>query len=1030
MNATCPECGKPVGPNALQGLCPECMMKIGLGSEVQPGTAAAHAKGKSFVPPTPAELAPIFPQLEILELIGQGGMGAVYKARQKELDRIVALKVLPPDIGGDAAFAERFTREAKALARLNHPGIVTIHEFGRADGLYFFVMEFVDGVNLRQLLGSGRVSPREALAIVPQICDALQFAHDHQIVHRDIKPENILLDRQGRVKVADFGLAKIVGTGADTEPGVAGAAAPIDLTGAGKVVGTPAYMAPEQIKSPAEVDHRADIYALGVVLYQMLTGELPGKRIELPSKKVQIDVRLDEVVLRALESKPELRYQQVNEVKTIVETIASEPNMKTNKSNWRMGATAAAMVVCLIIAGGIAILRQRPQSIRGFQPDRSFLSGRSEQWSWTNDAAADGADVRLQSKVKYAAKQASVQDIVQNLAQQAGLKYDWQKSFAQTDPVCRQWVRDVTIDGKTCRQALEQILKPVGLRYQVEDGVLVLSPQPSGTAPGAGGGNEQNQADVGPADPRQEKKVRYSTEQASVQDIVQNLAQQAGLKYDWQKSFAQTDPLCRQWVRDVTIDGKTCRQALEQILKPVGLRYQVEDGVLVLSRQDEGTHAPKSGASSISPPMGKGYVTTESAPTGLTPARILSAKEQRENFDFLCKAIDETYADFELKAIDWEGVCRRYQERLDPAASTDEFYRLLFQLVNELKDTHSWLENYHVDFPASGPELTVALFEGKPFIVAVNADSEAAGLGVKPGSKVLEVDGLPVEDEIERLRLQLRACSSERAFRREATRYLLAGERDTKVKVKLRLPDGHAQSFVLRRTGGVSDPPRQPCAFDLKQGRFVQFGRHPSGLGYIRIMSFNSHNDVAPEFDQALEALRTAPGLILDIRDNSGGFSQPQIVGRLLQRPALCEISFVKNGPRHGDLMRHEVTLEPTGGWQYGNPIALLINDRTGSAADLFACELRSAKRVVTVGSTTHGNLSGVAAYAVLPCGLIVRISNGYVCDATGKPIEGVGNEPDVPVSPSIDDMQAGRDPAVERAAALMGERLHRMGVN
>src|SRR3974390_1595647 len=183
MNATCPECGKPVGPNALQGLCPECMMKIGLGSEVQSGAAAAHDKGKSFVPPTPAELAPIFPQLEILELIGRGGMGAVYKARQKELDRVVALKVLPPDIGRDAAFAERFTREARALARLNHPDIVTLYEFGRAPPvskpstlspqppLYFFLMEFVDALTLRQLLGAGRISPREALAIVPQICD-------------------------------------------------------------------------------------------------------------------------------------------------------------------------------------------------------------------------------------------------------------------------------------------------------------------------------------------------------------------------------------------------------------------------------------------------------------------------------------------------------------------------------------------------------------------------------------------------------------------------------------------------------------------------------------------------------------------------------------------------------------------------------------------------------------------------------------------------------------------------------------------
>jgi predicted Ser/Thr protein kinase len=279
------------------------------------------------VPPSIEELAGHFPQLEILGLIGKGGMGAVYKARQRELDRIVALKILPPGIGDDPAFASRFAREARALAKLSHPNIVTLYEFGRGggEGPYFFLMEYVDGVNLRQLLHAERVAPREALEIVPQICDALQYAHDQGIVHRDIKPENLLIDRRGRVKVADFGLAKIVG-GATADSEVAGtAAAEAGATDAGKIMGTPSYMAPEQVERPAEVDHRADIYALGVVFYQMLTGELPGKSLEPPSRKVRIDVRLDEVVLRALEKNPELRYSQASVLKTQVETIAETP---------------------------------------------------------------------------------------------------------------------------------------------------------------------------------------------------------------------------------------------------------------------------------------------------------------------------------------------------------------------------------------------------------------------------------------------------------------------------------------------------------------------------------------------------------------------------------------------------------------------------------------------------------------------------------------------------------------------------------
>jgi C-terminal processing protease CtpA/Prc len=186
--------------------------------------------------------------------------------------------------------------------------------------------------------------------------------------------------------------------------------------------------------------------------------------------------------------------------------------------------------------------------------------------------------------------------------------------------------------------------------------------------------------------------------------------------------------------------------------------------------------------------------------------------------------------------------------------------------------------------------------------------------------------------------------------------------------------------------------------------------------------SFAGREEIADEFDKGLEDLRATPALILDIRDNEGGFgnAQPRIVGRFITQRTLVAMDYRKNGPAHSDLRRHEFFFSPSGEWQYTRPVALLVNDVTGSAADLFACYVRSTGRVVTLGSTTHGNLSGVAAYVVLPCNLVVRISNGYVCDAKGKPIECNGNEPDVAVTPSAADFLKGHDPVLDKAVAVL----------
>ncbi len=303
---TCPKCGLPIPAAAPQGLCPKCVL-VGVAAHTDVG-APATATGEI---PSLERIAAAFPQLAILELVGRGGMGFVFKARQPHLDRLVALKLLPDKLARDAQFAERFNREGRVLARLNHPNIVSVFDFGQTGGFYYLLMEFVDGVNLRQAMRAGRFSPAEALSIVPKICEALQYAHEQGILHRDIKPENILLDARGRVKIADFGIAKLVGD----EP------SNITLTNTGAALGTPHYMAPEQLEKPSTVDHRADIYSLGVVFYEMLTGELPIGRFAAPSSKTPVNASVDDIVFRTLEKDRERRFQSAGEMKTQVEHV-------------------------------------------------------------------------------------------------------------------------------------------------------------------------------------------------------------------------------------------------------------------------------------------------------------------------------------------------------------------------------------------------------------------------------------------------------------------------------------------------------------------------------------------------------------------------------------------------------------------------------------------------------------------------------------------------------------------------------------
>ena len=260
-------------------------------------------------------------------LLGRGGMGAVYRGVQISLEREVAIKILPPELGGDPEFQARFKREAKSMARLNHPSIVQIYNFGEITaGYYYLVMEYVDGSDLHQMIREGLIDVTGALNVVSQICEALQYAHEMGFVHRDIKPANIFINRQGMLKVGDFGLAKLV------EGGEEGHQVPADfgeLTGTGVTMGTLNYIAPEQLTEGAIVDRRADIYSLGVMFYEMLTRELPRGAVKEPSKRVaMLDVRIDGVVFKAMDPDPSERYQSAAALRTDVDVIRTTPGEK------------------------------------------------------------------------------------------------------------------------------------------------------------------------------------------------------------------------------------------------------------------------------------------------------------------------------------------------------------------------------------------------------------------------------------------------------------------------------------------------------------------------------------------------------------------------------------------------------------------------------------------------------------------------------------------------------------------------------
>jgi serine/threonine protein kinase len=346
----CYQCRKPLPTGTrekLGGLCLECLSTFVFSKDEDTAPVESGKIGTPNSPPDevlPLEIGSTFQGLQVLSLIARGGMGVVYLARQPDLDRTVALKILSPELAADPEFAQRFNGEAKILALLSHPNIVQIYDFGRGAGLYYLVMEYVEGVSLRQVLREKRPGSDEVLRILSQVCAALEYAHFQGVVHRDIKPENILIGVGGRIKIADFGLAKILGRKGQTGP----------VTQTRLIMGTPQYMAPEQSENLPGLDHRADIYALGVILYEMLTGRPPQGLFQPPSQTAQVDGRLDGIVQKALERMPEHRYQRASELKTDIDRVASSPHGRVRLGVARRKGLFVGAALLVILGAGLA----------------------------------------------------------------------------------------------------------------------------------------------------------------------------------------------------------------------------------------------------------------------------------------------------------------------------------------------------------------------------------------------------------------------------------------------------------------------------------------------------------------------------------------------------------------------------------------------------------------------------------------------------------------------------------------------------
>jgi len=309
----CPDCGRPVTvrPEDEAVACTHCHAAF---APERLATAAYRKEtaGEPRRDPDDELVGIWLGDWQLTRLIGRGGMGRVYEARDRKGRRRVALKVLSEDLASDPAFVKRFHREARVLASLSHPHVVEILDRGEANGRIWFAMEYVRGENLRRRLERAILPAEEAVRIAGEVASALAYAHARGVIHRDLKPENVLLDEEGRVHLVDFGLSRLAGDG--------GGGATSLLTRTDVILGTYEYMAPEQRRGDQDLDARADVFALGVILYEMLTGKLPLGRFAPPSRlRSDVPASLDTVVNHALATERDARFESAEALKAALD---------------------------------------------------------------------------------------------------------------------------------------------------------------------------------------------------------------------------------------------------------------------------------------------------------------------------------------------------------------------------------------------------------------------------------------------------------------------------------------------------------------------------------------------------------------------------------------------------------------------------------------------------------------------------------------------------------------------------------------